>query len=161
MRAGGIFLLTTVTHATSWPSDEIIMLLLGNSFPDEIPVESVSDLQLRALCVEDHQQTLRMLSLVLAPSGGWLLRHRKPAPGILQVVFEFERNAAIDIYVMLVALGLELTRNSHLLLTSYCQRSAGLSPGDTIQVASCELEIRELADEASSPEPLFGVAGNA
>jgi len=128
--------------------------------PIEAQVES-SDLRLQARSFEDNQQTLRMLSLVLVPSGGWLLRHRRPAPGVLQVVFEFERAAVMDIYIMLVALGLELSNNSHLLLTSYCQRTAGLPQSNKIQVSSCDLEVREFADEISSGESIFGLTANA
>ncbi len=137
------------------------MLLPGDSRPDASPTVSESDLCLRALSLDNHQQTLRMLSLVLAPSGGWLLRHRVLAPGVLQVVFEFERSAAMDIYVMLVALGLELSSNSHLLLTNFCQRTADLPPSDAVQVASCSLEVRELGDAIPGSGPLFSMIANA
>jgi hypothetical protein len=102
-----------------------------------------------------------MLLLVLVPSGGWLLRHRRPAPGVLQVVFEFERTAAMDIYVMLVALGLDLTNSSHLTLTSYCQRTADLPSSSTVQVASCDLEIHEFSEDISSTDPVFTITANA
>jgi hypothetical protein len=133
----------------------------GDSSPDTRTQSSAPEIYLQARSFEDSQQTLRMLSLVLVPSGGWLLRHRRPAPGVLQVVFEFERNAAMDIYVMLVALGLELNNNSHQMLTSYCQRTADLPSNSTIQVASCDLEVREFSEDTSSNEPLFIITANA
>jgi hypothetical protein len=62
---------------------------------------------------------------------------------------------------MLVSLGLELTANSHQSLTSFCQRTVDLPAAETMLVAVCDLEIRDLADEASSPEQLFGAAAIA
>jgi hypothetical protein len=123
--------------------------------------EQPQGLQLRAFSVDDQKDLLQSLSLLLVTSGGWLLKHRRPAQGILQVVFEFERSAAVDIYVMLVSLGLELTANSHQALTGFCQRTVNLPAAQALLVAVCDLEIRDLADEASSPEQLFGAAAIA
>jgi hypothetical protein len=156
MNDGG---LTTVTYASAILSDRENMLPVGRSPSEIAPAENLPDLLLRAISFDDHQATLRMLSLVMTPCGGWLLRHRRPSPGTLQVAFQFERSAALDIYVMLIAVGLDLTSDSHLLLTSYCQRPETSS--DDFRVVSCELEIRELTDEASSPEPLFVATANA
>ena len=133
----------------------------GDASPDAQFTEQLPGLQLRAFSVDDQQDLLQSLSLVLVTSGGWLLKHRRPAPGILQVIFEFERSAAVDIYVMLVSLGLELTAHSHQALTSFCQRTVDLPAAETVLVAVCDLEIRDLADEASSPEQLFGAAAIA
>lgn len=133
----------------------------GDSHPDAQPMEQLAGLQLRAFSIDDQQDLLRSLPLVLVTAGGWLLKHRWPSPGILQVIFEFERSAALEIYVMLVSLGLELTANSHQAITSFCQRTIDLPQAQRLLVAFCELEIRDLADEASSPEQLFGAAAIA
>ncbi len=132
------------------------MQIIGDSSPDAVPVNIAAGLQLRAFSVDDQQQLLKSLSMDLVTSGGWLLRHRYPSRGILQVVFEFERSAAVEIYAMMVLLGLEFTSDSHAMLAGFCQRTAGLPRADTVKVALCDLEIRHLADEASSPEQLFG-----
>ncbi len=129
--------------------------------PDARLTEETPGLQLRAFSVDDQKDLLQSLSLLLVTSGGWLLKHRRPSPGVLQVVFEFERSAAVDIYVMLVSLGLELTANSHRALTGFCQRTVNLPAAKMVLVAVCDLEIRDLADEASSPEQLFGAAAIA
>ena len=133
----------------------------SDASPDASIQEQLPGLQLRAFSVDDQKDLLQSLSLMLVTSGGWLLKHRRPAPGILQVIFEFERSAAVDIYIMLVSLGLELTANSHQSLTSFCQRTVNLPAAEIMLVAVCDLEIRDLADEASSPEQLFGAAAIA
>ncbi len=133
----------------------------SDASPDASIQEQLPGLRLRAFSVDDQKDLLQSLSLMLVTSGGWLLKHRRPAPGILQVIFEFERSAAVDIYIMLVSLGLELTANSHQSLTSFCQRTVNLPAAEIMLVAVCDLEIRDLADEASSPEQLFGAAAIA
>lgn len=155
------FSLTTVTHAASPCSDEECMQPNGQSYSDTQTLERPPDMQIRAFTVDQPQDILRSLSLLLVATGGWLVRHRRPATGVLQVIFEFERAAAIDMYIMLVSLGLELTANSHVVLTGFCQRTPNLTPSDSVQVATCALEIRDLADEASSPEQLYGSSAMA
>lgn len=83
-----------------------------------------------------------------------MLRH-DTAAGIMRFFFEFERSNGMNIYVMLVSLGLELTRSSHLALTCFCHRSLHLSEDELLQVATCELEVREMLEEPVD-EPVFG-----
>lgn len=160
-RAPGVFALTTVTLAGLHLSDERTMHTGDDNSRDAQFKEQLPGLTLRAFSVDDQRDLLQSLSLLLVTSGGWLLKHRRPSQGILQVIFEFQRSAAVDIYVMLVSLGLELTANSHKALTGFCQRTVDLPAAQTMLVAVCELEIRDLADEASSPEQLFGAAAIA
>lgn len=160
-RATAILPLTTVTLVCPCLSDERSMHTGDHALSDAHFTEQLPGLQLRAFSVDDQKDLLKSLSLLLVTSGGWLLKHRRPAQGILQVVFEFERSLAVEIYVMLVSLGLELTTSSHKALTSFCQRTVNLPAAHTVLVAICELEIRDLADEASSPEQLFGAAAIA
>ncbi len=121
----------------------------------EVFSESLQPIQLRAFSMEDRHHLLRFLPSALSASGGWLLRHEVTA-GLVRFIFEFERSNGMNVYVMLVGIGLELTRSSHLTLTSFCQRTLNLPRNETLQVATCELEISELLGDASSTDPLFG-----
>ena len=112
-------------------------------------------LQLRAFSMEGNGQISRLLPSALTASGAWVLRHEL-ANGVLRFLFEFERSNGMNVYIMLVSAGLELTRNSHLIFTSFCQRTHNLPHPQTRLVSTCDLEIRELADDAGSSEPLFG-----
>ena len=128
--------------------------------PEETAAESVfreplAPMQLSAFSVDNRQQLLRFLPGALCASGAWLLRHEL-ASGLIRFVFEFERSNGMNVYAMLVGVGLELTRSSHLALSSFCQRTLNLPQCDRFQVATCELEVRELLEEQLSSEPLFG-----
>ena len=112
-------------------------------------------LQLRAFSLEGHAPIVRLLPRALTASGAWMLR-QEAAGGVLRYLFEFERSNGIHVYIMMMSLGLELTRNSHLIFTSFCQRTHNLPATETLLVTTCDLEVRELADDAGASEPLFG-----
>ena len=122
--------------------------------------EGLPPILLSAFSIDDRQQLLRFVPGALAASGAWLLRHEM-ASGLIRFIFEFERSNGMNVYVVLVGLGLELTRSSHLALTGFCQRTLNLPGSGTLQVATCELEVHELLEESLSPEPLFGSSSNA
>ena len=117
-------------------------------------------MQIRAFSLEDQPQLRRLLPGALSASGAWLLRHELK-DGVLRFLFEFERSNGINMYIMLVSIGLELTRLSHTTLSNFCQRSHSLPQSEMIQVASCDLEITELVDESFLHEPLFGSNSSA
>jgi hypothetical protein len=112
-------------------------------------------MQLCAFSIDDRHHLLRFLPLALSASGAWLLRHEVTS-GLIRFIFEFERSNGMNIYGMLVGIGLELTRSSHAVLTSFCERTLNLSSAGACQVATCELEICELLEDTASTEPLFG-----
>jgi hypothetical protein len=60
----------------------------------------------------------------------------------VNVLFEFERHACVDIYTVLVASGIELSRNDHLRFTELCQCTRMGTPECKKEIASIELEIR-------------------
>ena len=123
--------------------------------PPTVFTEDLPPIQLRAFSIDSGQQLLRFLPGALSSSGAWVLRHEVTS-GLVRFFFEFERSNGMNVYVMLVGLGLELTRSSHLALTSFCQRTLNLPQSETIQVACCELEVRELLEDGATSEPLFG-----
>ena len=70
------------------------------------------------------------------------------------MLFEFERQACVDIYTILIASGIELNRNGHIRFTELCQctRLNHLDCGG--EIASIDLEIQtypvEIADQTQS-----------
>jgi hypothetical protein len=108
---------------------------------------------MKATSVEQPARLIRFLSGAILGSGGWVLSRGTTDSGSVHLLFEFERNACIDIYGALVAAGLELSQNSHLEFTSLCQctRSQKECLND---IASVQLEIRTipLEDEAVLPQ---------
>ena len=67
--------------------------------------------------------------------------------GMVNLLFEFERQACIDVYSVLIAAGVELTKSGHLCFTELCQctRSQRRDCGE--EIASVDLEIQTYPPE--------------
>ena len=53
--------------------------------------------------------------------GGWVLSRGANDTGIINMLFEFERQACVDMYSLLIAAGLELSQSGHIRFTELCQ----------------------------------------
>jgi hypothetical protein len=58
------------------------------------------------------------------------------------MLFEFERQACVDIYGVLVAAGLELSPSGHIRFTELCQCTRSLQRECGTEIASVDLEIQ-------------------
>lgn len=112
-------------------------------------------LQMKATSAEQPARLIRFLSGAILGSGGWVLSRGTNDSGIVQLLFEFERAACVEIYGVLIAAGLELSHSSHLQITSLCQCTRNQKQCGT-EIASVQLEIRTLPIEepavAQGPE---------
>ena len=94
---------------------------------------------------EDPGLLVRRLTGAVLGCGGWVLSRGETDAGIITILFEFERRFSVEIYTILIALGVELSAMGHRRLTELCQctclreREAGGS------VASVDLEIQTLS----------------
>ena len=118
--------------------------------------ETYSDdvLYLTALLPEDQSTVVPRLSGLLPDSGAWIRSRSYIERGTARLVFEFPRDICVDIYGLLVSVGLQLTGTSHLLLTELCRctphvfdapsRRFPAVDGATLDLATryiCSLEI--------------------
>ena len=80
--------------------------------------------------------------------GGWVLSRGANDSGVVNMLFEFERQACLDIYSVLVAAGLEINQSGHIRFTELCQctRNNQRECGD--ENASVDLEIQTLPPPA-------------
>ena len=115
-------------------------------------------MQLRAVSAEEPSRLLRSLTGAIMGCGGWVLSRGTNDAGMVNLLFEFERQACIDIYSVLIASGLELSQSGHIHFTELCQctRSQELECGT--EVASVDLEIQTFPIETISCAPAPGVA---
>ena len=99
-------------------------------------------LQMKAVSIEEPGRLVRTLTGAILGCGGWVLSRGANDTGTINMLFEFERQACVDIYSVLVAAGLELSQNGHLRFTELCQctRSSRVDCGTDI--ASIDLEIQ-------------------
>jgi hypothetical protein len=78
-------------------------------------------LYLTALLAEDQSLVVPRLSGLIPDCGGWIRSRSYVEPGTARFVFEFPRDICVEIYGMLVSVGLQLTAASHLVLTELCR----------------------------------------
>jgi len=101
-------------------------------------------LQLRATTMEEPRGLVNTLTGAILGSGGWVLSRGADDAGTISMLFEFERNQCLDMYTVLVAVGLDLSQLAHLRFTELCQctRSHFADCGD--EIVSVDLEIYRL-----------------
>jgi hypothetical protein len=117
-------------------------------------LSSENVLYLTALIAEDQATVVPRLSANIPDCGGWIRSRSYFDRGTARFVFEFPRDICVEIYSVLVSAGLQLTADSHALLTELCRCTPHLfepSPRDlpaedeaSLDVATryiCSLEI--------------------
>jgi hypothetical protein len=61
--------------------------------------------------------------------------------GVVNLLFEFERRACIDVYSLLIGGGIELSRNGHQRFTELCHCTRNHPIDCGTEIASIDLEI--------------------
>jgi hypothetical protein len=100
------------------------------------------ELKLTALCQEDAARTVRFLTGAVMACGGWVLLRRFHPDESAEIEFEFPRAACVEMYSVLIAAGLELSRESHVLLAELCQCTRELLETKGFETASVDLRVR-------------------
>jgi hypothetical protein len=65
------------------------------------------------------------------------------------MLFEFERQACVEVYSLLIAAGLELSQNGHIRFTELCQCTKSNLKQCGTEIASIDLEIQTFPIEMS------------
>src|ERR1700729_812910 len=78
-------------------------------------------MQMRATTMEEPARIIQTLTGAILGSGGWVLSRGAGDSGLINFLFEFERQNCVDMYTMLIAVGLELSQLAHLRFTELCQ----------------------------------------
>jgi hypothetical protein len=69
--------------------------------------------------------------------------------GTVSMMFEFQRQACVDIYSLLIAAGLELSQSGHIRFTELCQCTRSHPKDCGTEIASIDLEIQTCPVERS------------
>ena len=113
-------------------------------------------LQMRAVAIEEPGRLVQTLTGAILGCGGWVLCRGANDTGTVNMLFEFERQACIDIYSVLMGAGLELSQAGHMRFTELCQCTRNHSQGCGSEIASIDLEIKTFPAEVV---PLPGSIG--
>lgn len=98
-------------------------------------------LEMKAIAMEEPSRLVRTLTGGILGCGGWVLSRGSSDDGTVSMLFEFERQACLDIYSVLIAAGLELSQNGHSRLTELCQCTRDRRGECAMEIASVDLEV--------------------
>lgn len=116
--------------------------------PDPIPSPNLPwALEMKAVSCEEPSRLVQMLTGGVLSCGGWVLSRGASNTGVVNVLFEFERQACLDVYTMLIAAGVELSQMGHLRFTELCQCTRHRQRDCGNEIASLDLEIHTFTAE--------------
>jgi hypothetical protein len=101
-------------------------------------------MEMKAISVEEPSRLVQTLTGAVLASGGWVLSRGANDSGMVSMLFEFERQACVEIYTMLIAAGLELSQGGHIRFTELCQCTRNQQTDCGTEIASIDLEIQTL-----------------
>jgi hypothetical protein len=99
-------------------------------------------MQMKAISIEEPGRLVQTLTGAILGCGGWVLSRGANDTGTVNMLFEFERHACVDIYSLLIAAGLELNQNGHIRFTELCQCTRSHQQECGTEIASVDLEIQ-------------------
>ncbi|MGA3071900.1 MAG: hypothetical protein ABSD43_16965 [Terracidiphilus sp.] len=98
-------------------------------------------MQMKAISVEEPARLVQTLTGAILGCGGWVLSRGANDNGMVTMLFEFERQACVDIYSLMIAAGLELSQSGHIRFTELCQCTRSNLVDCRTEIASIDLEI--------------------
>jgi hypothetical protein len=99
-------------------------------------------MEMKAISVEEPSRLVQTLTGAILACGGWVLSRGANDGGTVSMLFEFERQACVDIYSVLIAAGLELSQSGHIRFTEFCQCTRSQQRDCGTEIASLDLEIQ-------------------
>jgi hypothetical protein len=113
----------------------------------ERPISIPWAMEMKAISAGEPSRLVQMLTGAILGCGGWVLSRGTNDGGRVTMLFEFERQACMDIYSLLVAAGLELSQSSHIRFTDLCQCTRSHQEECGTEIASIDLEIQTYPTE--------------
>jgi hypothetical protein len=99
-------------------------------------------MEMKAVSIEDPSRLVQTLTGAILGCGGWVLSRGANDTGMVSMLFEFERQACVDMYTLLIAAGLELSQSGHIRFTELCQCTRSHQNECGTEIASIDLEIQ-------------------
>jgi hypothetical protein len=107
-------------------------------------------MQMKAVSIEEPARLVQTLTGAILGCGGWVLSRGANDTGMISMLFEFERQACVDIYSVLIAAGLDLSQHGHIRFTELCQCTRNNKQDCGADIASIDLEIQTYPVETVS-----------
>ena len=106
-------------------------------------------LQMKAVSIEEPTHLVKTLTGAILGCGGWVLSRGANDTGTVNMLFEFERQACVDIYSVLIAAGIDLSQAGHIRFTELCQCTCSHSQECGTEIASIDLEVQTFPVEST------------
>jgi hypothetical protein len=112
-----------------------------------VAVAMVQTFDLQGYFYAERGELLPQLGVALTECGGWVLERRAVSSTSLEYRFEIQLAGILELYGAMVAMGLELTRSAHAVLTDLCTCRQHITRWvDPCQILTLRLEINFLTD---------------
>ncbi len=105
---------------------------------------------MKAVSAVQPSRLVGTLTGAILGCGGWVLSRGATDTGVVNMLFEFERQACVDIYTVLIAAGIELSQSGHMRFIELCQCTRHQPKDRGNEIASVDLEIHTFPTEATS-----------
>jgi len=115
-------------------------------------------LEMKGVSAEEPSRLVESLTGAILGCGGWVLSRGADDAGKINFLFEFERNACLDVYSILIAAGVELAPSGHVRFTELCQCTRSQQRDCGAEIASIDLEIQTFGAEVAAGAQIFGAA---
>jgi hypothetical protein len=141
-RESGFVRLRNIGYAAHPCSDKAGVRL---TLPTRDAIQTMSTpwaMQMKAVSVEEPSRLVQSLTGAILGCGGWVLSRGANDTGTVNMLFEFERQACVEIYSVMVAAGLELSQSGHIRFTELCQCTRSHQQDCGAEIASIDLEIQ-------------------
>jgi len=99
-------------------------------------------MQMKAVAADEPAHLVQTLTGAILGCGGWVLCRGANDSGTINMLFEFKRDACIDIYSVLIGAGLELSQAGHMRFTELCQCTRNWKRECGDEIASIDLEVK-------------------
>ena len=99
-------------------------------------------LEMKAVSAVEPSRLVRTLTGGILGCGGWVLSRGASDTGVVNMLFEFERQDCVEIYSLLVAAGIELSQSGHIRFTELCQCTRSHARNCDGEIASVDLEVQ-------------------
>lgn len=114
------------------------------------PISIPWAMEMKAVSMEEPSRLVRSLTGAILGCGGWVLSRGASDTGTVSMLFEFERQACVDIYSVVIAAGVELSQNGHVRFTELCQCTRSQQRDCGAEIASVDLEIQTFPVEMTA-----------
>ena len=140
-----------------FPLADIAGMRQASTFRDIAPPGAIPwALQMRAISREEPSRAVKSLTGAILGCGGWVLSRSASDTGLIDILFEFERHSCLEIYSVLIAVGLELSQGAHVRFTELCQCTRLVRNDCSDEIVSIDLEVQtspisEAGDDSDLP----------